>query len=92
MLARAYLALDAFAEASSELDAAVKRQGEATAVALDDWPTFRYYPQVLYYKGLAQEGLKSPAAKESFAAFLAIKGEGDETTGLVADARKRVAR
>ena len=92
MLARAYLALEAFAEASSEIDAAVKRQGEATAVALDDWPTFRYYPQVLYYKGLAQEGLKSPAAKESFAAFLAIKENGDETGGLVADARKRVTR
>jgi hypothetical protein len=34
--------------------------------------------------------LKSPAAKESFSAFLAIKEKGDETGGLVADARKRV--
>ena len=91
ILARAFLAVSAFAEASSELDAATTRIGEATAVALDDWPTFRYYPQVIYYKGLAQEGLKSPAAKESFAAFLALKKDGDEAGGLVADARKRLA-
>ena len=54
-------------------------------------PTFRYYPQVIYYKGLAQAGLKSPAAKDSFAAFLAIKANGDETGGLVAAARKRAS-
>ena len=92
ILARAYIAIDAFAEASSELDAAERRIGEATAVALDDWPTFRYYPQVIYYKGLAQAGLKSPAAKDSFAAFLAIKANGDETGGLVAAARKQLGQ
>ena len=91
-LARAFLALGAFAEASSELDAAEKRIGEATAVALDDWPTFRYYAPVIYYKGLAQAGLKSPAAKASFAAFLALKANGDEAGGLVAAARKQLAQ
>ena len=91
-LARAFLALGAFAEASSELDAAEKRIGEATAVALDDWPTFRYYAPVIYYQGLAQAGLKSPAAKASFAAFLALKANGDETGGLVAAARKQLAQ
>ncbi|MEO8682272.1 MAG: protein kinase, partial [Vicinamibacterales bacterium] len=60
ILARADLELGQFAEATSELDAAIKRQGEATALALDEWPTFRYFPQVYYYKGLAQDGLKSP--------------------------------
>jgi len=92
ILARAYLALDAFAEASSELDAAERRIGEATAVALDDWATMRYYPQVTYYKGLAQAGLKSPAAKDSFAAFLALKVNGDETGGHVAAARKQLGQ
>jgi hypothetical protein len=92
ILARAFLALDAFTEASSELDAAEKRIGEATAVALDDWPTFRYYAPLIYYKGLAQSGLKSPAAKSSFEAFLAIKANGDETSGLVAAARKQLGQ
>lgn len=91
-LARAYLALNAFAEATSELDAAIRRQGEATALMLDEAPTFRYFPQVHYYKGLAQEGLKSPAATESFEKFLKIKADGDETGGLVAAAKKRVGR
>ena len=90
ILARAYLALEAFTEATSELDAAMARPGEAVAVALDDVPTFRYFPPVHYYKGIAQAGLKSPAAKESFTAFLAIKKNGDEASGLVADARKRL--
>lgn len=91
-LARAFIALEAFPEASSELDAAEKRIGEATAVALDDWPTFRYYAPVIYYKGLAQAGLKSPAANDSFSAFLAIKAKGDETGGLVAAARKQLGQ
>ncbi len=90
IMARAYIALDAFTEATSELDAAMARSGEAVAVALDDVPTFRYFPPVHYYKALAQAGLKSSAAKETFAAFLAIKKNGDEASGLVADARKRL--
>ena len=78
--------------ATSELDAASARSGEAVAVALDDVPTFRYFPPVMYYKGLAQAGLKSAAANDTFAAFLAIKNNGDEANSLVADARKRLAQ
>ncbi|MFA5910335.1 MAG: protein kinase [Vicinamibacterales bacterium] len=92
LMARTYLALDQFAEATSEIDAAIKRKGEATAIGLDDWPTYRYFPPVLYFQGLAQDGLKSPAASETFQAFLAIKNNGDETVGFVAVAKKRVAR
>ncbi|TPW16715.1 MAG: serine/threonine protein kinase, partial [bacterium] len=91
LMARTYLALDQFTEATSEIDVAIKRRGEATALGLDDWPTYRYFPPVLYFQGLAQEGLKSPAAKGTFAAFLAIKKDGDETGGLVALVRRRVA-
>ncbi|MDP2389654.1 MAG: tetratricopeptide repeat protein, partial [Acidobacteriota bacterium] len=90
ILARTYLALGEFASATSELDAATARSGEAVAVALDDVPSFRHFPPVTYYRGLAQAGLKSPAANDSFAAFLAIKKTGDEAGGLVADARKRL--
>ncbi len=90
ILARAYIALGEFASSTSELDAATTRSGEAVAVALDDVPTFRYFPQVDYYKGVAQAGLKSAGANDTFAAFLAIKKNGDETGGLVADARKRL--
>jgi hypothetical protein len=44
---------------------------------------------VYYYLGRAQEGLKSPAAAESFKQFLAIeaKGTGDP---MIADARRRL--
>ena len=92
LLARTYLDLEMFPEATSEIDTAIRRVGEATAVALqDDVPTFRYFPPLHYYKGLAQEGLKSPAAKASFETFLAIKARGDETGGLVAEAKKRLA-
>lgn len=92
IMARTYIALGAFTEATSELDAAMERSGEALAVALDDVPTFRYFPQVHYYKGVAQAGMKSAAANDTFAAFLAIKKNGDEASGLVADARKRLGR
>jgi tetratricopeptide (TPR) repeat protein len=88
-LGRAYLKLSAFTEADTELDACMKRRGEATALFLDDVPTWRYFPPALYEIGRAREGLKSPAAADSFKAFLAIKGDagGDP---LVADARRRL--
>ena len=90
-LARTYLSLEAFAEASSELEAIYKRRGEAAAVFLDDVPTYRYLPPALYDRGLAQEGLRSPAAKESYSSFLEIKKNGDLRDDLVAAARRRVA-
>jgi tetratricopeptide (TPR) repeat protein len=89
ILGRAYLGVNAFTEAYSELEVALKRKGEAMAVFLDDVPSYRRLAPVHYYLGLAQEGLKSRAATESFKAFLAIKQGGDEQ-GLVADARRRL--
>jgi tetratricopeptide (TPR) repeat protein len=89
-LGRAYIEAGAFTEADSELENCLKRRGEASAIYLDDVPTFRRLPPVYYYLGRAQEGLKSPAAAESFKTFLAIKGKGDEA-GLVKDAERRVA-
>ena len=73
---------------SSEFDACEKRKGEATSVFLDDFPTYRYYPQVYYYRARAQEGLKSPAAGDLYQKFLAIKAKADPDP-MVADAQKR---
>lgn len=66
LLGRAYLEAKSFAEAHSEFDACLKRRGEATAIWLDDVPSYRNFPPVYYYLGRAQEGLISPAAVESW--------------------------
>ena len=88
-LARAYVEAGSFTEADTELDACLKRRGEAAAVYLDEVPTFRDFPPVYYYLGRAREGLKSPVAAEAFKSFLALQtGEGGP---LAADARKRLA-
>ncbi len=87
---QAYLALNAFTEAEADFEACAKRRGEATAVFLDDVPTFHSFPPVLYYLGRAQEGLGSKSAADSYRQFLAIKTKGDGDP-LVADARRRIA-
>jgi serine/threonine protein kinase/tetratricopeptide (TPR) repeat protein len=89
-LGRAYLATAMFAEAEGEFETCLRRRGEAASVFLDDFPTYYRWLEVHYYHGLAREGLKVPAAIDSFKAYLAPKAGGDETGGLVADARKRL--
>lgn len=89
-LGRAYLEAGAFTEADSEFEACLKRRGEAAAVFLDDVPSYRYLPPVYYYLGRAQEGLKSPAATDSYKTFLAIKEKADRDP-LVGDARRHIA-
>src|SRR5581483_1142000 len=87
----AELALNAFPEAEADFEACAKRRGEATAIFLDDVPTFHDFPPVLYYLGRAREGLGSGAsALDSYRQFLAIKAKSDRDP-LVADARKRDA-
>lgn len=90
ILGRAYLGVNAFPEAYTELEAALKRRGEGTAAYLDDVPTARYLPRVHYAMGLAQEGLRSPAAAASFATYVALRGSGDPHPALD-DARRRPA-
>lgn len=91
-LAQAYLAAGAFTEASSELDNCRNRSGEATAVFLDDIPSYRYFPPVYYYLGRVQRGNQSPAAAETFRQFLAIKAKADPGDRMVEDAKKRAAQ
>jgi tetratricopeptide (TPR) repeat protein len=87
-LGKAYLQNGSFTEADSEFEICLKRRGEASAIFLDDVPTFRLLPPVYYYLGRAQEGLKSPAASESYRIFLKMQPDG--TSDLVTDARRRV--
>jgi len=90
-LGRALLAAERYPEAESEFDACLKRQGEATAVFLDEIPTYRMLAPVHYYMGLVFAGLNNDrGAAESFRKFLQSKKDGDEQ-GLVADARRRMA-
>jgi len=88
-LGRAYIEMGAYTEADSELEKCLNRRGEASAVFLDDVPTFRAFPPVYYYLGRTQEGLKSPAAADSYKTFLNTKANGDEA-GIVGDAKKRI--
>ncbi len=88
-LGRAYLALGSFPEADAAFEDCIKRRGEAVALYLDDVPTFRLLPPVYYYLGRAQEGLKSPAAAESYRAFLAMQPKGSGP--LSADAEHRLS-
>lgn len=87
-LGKAYLQNGSFPEADTEFELCLKRRGEASAVFLDDVPTFRLLPPLYYYLGRAQEGLKSPAAADSYRAFLKMHSEGHDE--LTTDARRRV--
>src|SRR5215472_4404887 len=84
---RAYVDLGAFAEAESELEVCQKRRGEATALFLDESPTYYVFPPVYYYLGRAQEGLKSSAASDSYKVFIDVKADGQDP--LLPDAHKR---
>jgi tetratricopeptide (TPR) repeat protein len=87
-LGRAYLEAGSFTEADKELEACLKRRGEATAVYLDEVPSYHILPPVSFYLGRVREGLKNAAgAADAYKSFLAVKkGEGD---ALVADAKRR---
>ena len=85
----AYVEARAYAEALPELEGCVRRRGEATAVFLDDLPTFRYFPPVYYWLGRAHEGLGAKeAAQRRYETYLAIRPnvQGDR---LASDASRR---
>lgn len=73
-----------------EFERCRQRLGEATAVFLDDVPSFRYTVPVWYWLGRAQEGMGlNDAAAESYRTFLSHRqAAGDR---LTADARQRLA-
>lgn len=90
-LGRAYLAAEAFTEADSEFEACVRRRGEVTSLELEADPSYGYFPPVYYYAGVAQQGIGSPDAAESFRKFLAIRARASQDP-LVNDAKKRASK
>ena len=88
-LGRAYLEAGAYPEADAEFDACVKRRGEATAVFLDDEPSWRYFAPVYYYLGRAREGLQSPGAVDAYRNYLNIRAKSVDDP-LARDASKRL--
>ena len=79
------------AEAISEFEICRKRQGEATAIFIDEVPTYRYLAPLPYWLARAQEGLGQMAqAKTNYEAFLA-RTTGPTKNATVAAARARVA-
>ncbi len=90
-LARAYIAAEAYTDASTELETCLRRRGEATDIYIDEQQTFRYFPATYYYLGRALEGLKSSDAKDAYQNFLAMKVPNAHDP-LVDDAKKRLAK
>jgi tetratricopeptide (TPR) repeat protein len=88
-LGRAYLEAGAFPDAETELDACVKRRGEAASVFLDDEPSWRYFARVDYYLGRAREGLQSPGAAEAYQNYLKAR-ERSVNDPLATDAKRRL--
>jgi hypothetical protein len=79
-----------YAGAIRELEACEQRRGEATAVFLDDIPTYRYLATLPYWLGRARQGLDMPSAADSYEQFLRNRSAAI-TDPLVAGARARVA-
>lgn len=87
-LGRAYLAGGFHAEALDEFMAAEARHGEATALFLDDLPTYRYAATLPYWLARAQDGLGMTAdAQENYGRFIARRSGDDPLAG---DARQRL--
>ena len=87
-LGRAYFEADYFVEAVDELAAARQRQGEATALFLDDLPTYHHAATLPYWLGRAQAELgMTEDAAENFTLFLTLRTAGGP---LADDARQRL--
>ena len=86
----AYVEAEHYTEGLQELELCQKRRGEATAVFLDDLPSFRYFAPVSYWLARAQEGVGlKPTAAENYKKYLALRA-GAARDPLAADARKRL--
>ena len=96
LLGRAYLEVkdaDTSVQAQGEFDACLQRKGEATAVYLDDVPTWRLIAPVYYYQGVALAAMRdTTGASTALKTFVELKSGGDEQSSLVTDARKRLAQ
>jgi tetratricopeptide (TPR) repeat protein/tRNA A-37 threonylcarbamoyl transferase component Bud32 len=89
-LGRAYLEAGEYTEASSEFESCENRRGEAMAIFLNDWPSFRYLDSLQYYIGRALEGLGIQGATEAYKKFLKIKEKVDWDDPLVLETRRQL--
>lgn len=86
-LGKANLRAGAFAEALDEFSRCEQRRGEASAVFLDDLPTWRYVADLSYWRARAQQEIgMSHAARESYRVYLTVRAAGP----LARDARERI--
>ena len=85
---QAYFAAGADAEALDEFNICYSRRGEASALFLDDLPTWRYLATLPYWQGRAQQKLGMvSAAQLSYEAYLELRPDSDP---LADDARQRM--
>ncbi len=91
LLGRLYAKTEHFPEALAELDACMKRRGEAADVYFYDTPTTRYLPAALYWYARTQHALGAADARSLYEQFLALRGNAVPPDPLVIDARKRLA-
>ena len=84
----AYFQAGDFPAAISEFVKCQERRGEATAIFLDDLPSYHYMAPVSYWLGRAREASQLDPRKQ-FEEFLAIRG-GAAQDPLVIDARRRL--
>jgi eukaryotic-like serine/threonine-protein kinase len=86
----AYVEAGAFAEGLQELETSRKRRGEATAVFLNDVPSFRHLAPLSYWLARAQEGIgQAAAAAENYKTFVTLRAAASEDP-LIVDARRRL--
>ena len=78
-----------YPQAAQELESSQQRRGEATAIFLDDVPTFRYLSPLPYWSARVQQGLgNNAAAAENYKIFLTRRPTPGDP--LADDARKRL--
>lgn len=86
-LGLSYLQAEFMAEAADEFGICEARIGEATAIFLDDQPTWRYVSELPYWTAVAQSGIGMlTSARQNFEVFLSYRADGP----LAEDARDRL--
>ena len=84
----AYLEAGYAAEALDDFTTCYERRGEASALFLDDLPTWRYMATLPYWQGRAQQELGMlHEARQNFMTFVSRRPEGEP---LADDARQRM--
>jgi predicted Zn-dependent protease len=92
MLGKLYVEAGRYTEAIGELDACMKRYGEAADVFFYDFPTARYLPPLYYYLARAQAALGVANANENYERFLALRGDALPADPRVVEVQKRLGR